>query len=260
MADFRYPKRIVHALIVKGRSTVVHLCHHTSLSATHIRTGLAVLIQQNLLYHCTESDANTTYYEANAYACYNLIRSGKVLEVLEARYGHEERELVQTLQLLGHARISDLARAYGSKLSTQNGSTNGSHEPRHNSFGSTPQLNQALVRLVQARIIETMHPSACRNPKELYHEIDLDITKKTKLLVRSAKAVSDQNSVVAARFREIQSQSQSLKQRLDQLGPQLPKKRKLENGTAYEADTAHEEALLLDVSLLGQKRYQTLTT
>ncbi|CRK44558.1 hypothetical protein BN1723_019488, partial [Verticillium longisporum] len=69
------PARIIAVLLSKGRSTIPQLVRHTSLPPRQMRHGLAVLVQQNLLYHHAIAGSSVASYEANPDACYNLVRS-----------------------------------------------------------------------------------------------------------------------------------------------------------------------------------------
>lgn len=87
------------------------------MSARDLKHGLAVLIQQGLVLHYTAEDE--IYYEAHWDHAYALVRAGKIVKMVEDRLGEPAGGLVSNLLLLGHAKISDLADAYG--VSKQNG-------------------------------------------------------------------------------------------------------------------------------------------
>lgn len=54
----------------------------------------------------------TTYYEAHWPSAYALARSGKLVKIVEDRFGAFAGELFSNMLLLGHARVGDLAKAY----------------------------------------------------------------------------------------------------------------------------------------------------
>lgn len=66
------------------------------------------MIQQHLVFHYTSFDDGVTYYEANQQAAYYLVRSGKILEVIEDRLGEYAARVVSAIMYLGHAQVSDL--------------------------------------------------------------------------------------------------------------------------------------------------------
>lgn len=236
-ADFQ---RILAALFTKGRSTISQLVQYTSLGPRQLRNGLAVLIQQNFLYHYTDPESRTTSYEANSDACYNLVRSGKILEVINTQYGTAERDLVQTLMLLGCARVADLKQAFASRAPKTNGHTNGSHETSSGLIESEEHLNAVLSRLIQAEIIETIRPDSLRNPTEVYREIEADVTK-TAPGEKASKNKIEQHVEIVNRFRSHRDQSKALKRQLDLSTGPSTKRRKLQNGSSQSGDYVFDD-------------------
>ncbi|EXM30344.1 hypothetical protein V3481_000642 [Fusarium oxysporum f. sp. vasinfectum] len=223
------PSRILNALLTKGRSTIAQLAQHTSLTPRYLRNGIAVLIQQNLLYHHTDANTDITYYQADADACYNLVRSGKILNVIENQYGIAERELAQTLMQLGHARIADLSQAFGSRAPKLNGHTNGEHKTHDGLIESESHLNSVLVRLIRAEIVETVRPESFQNPRDVYREIEDEVTKPRPGEKVTKGKIEAQREVIE-RSRTYRDQSKTLKRQLDMSGGPKPKRRKLVNG------------------------------
>lgn len=229
-ADFSL-KRILVTLLNKGRSTITQLIQHTSLTPRHLRNGLGVLFQQNLLYTRTDPDSKITTYEANPDACYNLVRSGKILDVIDRQFGPSERDLVQTLLHLGHARIHDLTEAFTSRAHKANGNSNG--------FGAIEGGNHfqhVLARLIQAEIIDTVRQDTFRNPGEVYQEIKDDVTKTAPGERTSSRDKDEHNERIADRYRSHRDQSKALKRQLDMSRGSNPKRRRLQNGRATKGD------------------------
>lgn len=236
------------ALLTKGRLTVAQVGQHTSLGARHVRNGLGVLIQQNILYHHSGRDSSATTYEANHDACYNLLRTGKILQVIESQYGNAERDLVQTLLLLGHAKISDLTQAFESRNPKPkvNGHTNGSHVSPTGLIQSENHLMTVLAHLVQDEIIETVLPESLRNPLDVYHEIVADVTH-TGPGEKSTKNKVEQLRQVHENFRIFLDHKRLLKRQLDQAEAAQPgKRRKLQNGN-HNGTNGMDDAPELDV-------------
>ncbi|GME44776.1 dna directed rna polymerase iii subunit [Neofusicoccum parvum] len=109
--------RVFSILAKLGRLTIRGLVKYSDLSARDLKHGLAVLIQQNLVLHYTTEDE--IFYEPHWEHAYALVRSGKIVKMVEDRFGESAGGLVSNLLLLGHAKISDLADAYG--VSTKTG-------------------------------------------------------------------------------------------------------------------------------------------
>ncbi|KAK7228983.1 hypothetical protein V2G26_001153 [Clonostachys chloroleuca] len=227
------PSRILIALLTKGRSTIPQLVQQTSLNTRHLRNGLGVLFHQNLLYARTEPGSKTTTYEANPDACYNLIRSGKILEVLEQRFGAAERDLVQTLMLLGHARIQDLGQAFSTRAPQANGETNGSHSML---IGSESRLRSVLARLLQAEIVEAVRADTFRNPAEVLDEYKQEMAKASPgdRISNKDKIVNDEKA--AERYIAFRDNGKAIKRQLDQTRGSYAKRRKLQNGHSTNGD------------------------
>ncbi|GAO14616.1 hypothetical protein UVI_02009320 [Ustilaginoidea virens] len=234
-------QRILVALFTKGRSTIPQLLQHTSLSPRHLRNGLGVLVQQNLLYHNTDPDTRSTSYEANSDACYNLIRSGKILQVINSQYGAAERDLVQTLMQLGYARVADLIHAFTTRAPKTNGHTNGSHDSSTGLIETKDHLYSALARLIQAEVLETAQPGSFRNPAEVYREIEADVTK-TAPGERASKSKIEQHMQIVEKFKSFRDQSKALKRQLDLRSGPGTKRRKLQNGSSRHDDFVLDDA------------------
>ncbi|KAK2766193.1 RNA polymerase III subunit C82 [Arachnomyces sp. PD_36] len=99
---------IFSCLLLHGRLSIGRIVHHTGLPGKHVKHGLAVLIQQHLIFHYSSLDDPITYYEANTKAAYYLARSGKILELVRERLGDYAATVVSTLLSLGHAKVSHL--------------------------------------------------------------------------------------------------------------------------------------------------------
>ncbi|KAI5278958.1 RNA polymerase III subunit C82, partial [Ascosphaera aggregata] len=91
-----------------GRQPIPRIVRSTKLSGKQVRHGLAVLVQQHLVYHNTSFDDGVTYYEANWKNAYYLVRSGRILQLVRQRLGEHAMRVMKTLLYLGHAKVSYL--------------------------------------------------------------------------------------------------------------------------------------------------------
>lgn len=66
------------------------------------------MIQHHLVYHFTSLEDGNTYYAANPQAAYYLVRSGKILHLVENRLGEYAARVMETILYLGHAPIKHL--------------------------------------------------------------------------------------------------------------------------------------------------------
>lgn len=224
----------------KGRLTLGQLAHQTSLPPRQLRHGLAVLVQQNLLYHQSGRDDIAHTYEANAESCYNILRFGKLLEMVGSEYGRGEQEVLQILMQLGHARVSDLYQAYG--YLPQNGGVNGGPNPNPTSsehVRSAGDLQIFLCRLITGGIIDQAGPKTFRNPDDVFREIEEETSKTRPGEKTSAKAKAALREQAVVRFRAARDESQKLKRQLQQTMPFAAKRRKTAHGS--QPNGAHHE-------------------
>lgn len=225
------------ALFTRGRSTFAQLGQYTSVAPRYLRNALSVLIQQNLLFHSPDADSKTTY-EVNADACYSIVRFGKILQVIEDQHGVAERDLVQTLLLLGFASVADLTHAYRSRQPRTNGTngtnghSNGVHEAPSGLIESDDQLHSILAHLIQAEIIEAVHPTSFRNPTDVFREIERDLTQAAPGEKASTKIRTESADAIAERFKKFRDERKNLKRELDLTRGKGTKRRKLQNGSS----------------------------
>jgi DNA-directed RNA polymerase III subunit RPC3 len=178
-----------------------------------VRHGLVVLIQQNLLYHNTEQETGSTFYEANEESAYFLLRSGRILETVEERYGVDARDVVQNLLLLGHTKIADLAEAYESKNKTSNGHINGANGNKvdgngmnglnngvnghHDDQKPVINLDGILARLLDDGFVEPVVESMFRSPTDSYNQAEKEaIARSDSGASKSAKATLELKRIV----------------------------------------------------------------
>lgn len=219
------------------------------MTPKQLRNGLAVLFQQNLLYTRIDNDARTIHYDANPDACYNLVRSGKILEFIEEQFGTSERDLVQTLLQLGHAKINDLGQAFSARNPFANGAGHGANGTTNGVITSEDGLLIGLGRLIQAGFVETVRPESFRNPVDIFHEIRNEATK-AEPGGKSAKSKYEQHEAMVNGWRKFREQSKTVKRQLDQTRGMASKRRKLTNGKAANGNLDDEEEVPnLNVSL-----------
>lgn len=132
--------------------------------------------------------------------------------------------------LLGHVRIADLAQAFESRKPKVNGHSNGAIQSSSGLIESEGELNHVLARLIQAEIVETVRPDSFRNPKDVYFEIERDVTKTRPGEKASSKNKAESQRLIAERMQQFRDQSTILKRQLDQRRGPVTKRRKLENG------------------------------
>lgn len=253
------------------------LYKHTHLSPRQLRHGLVVLVQQNLVFHDIDEDSGLTYYEANLFAAYSLIRSGKILQAVESRYGTVAKDIVQNLLLLGHTRISHLESAYEAKINQQTNKTldetssakknetNIPSEGEPAGIHTLGQLHAVLLRLLQVGVVEEVLAHMFSSPSDTYSRIE----KETTMMyfggsIKGAKQKEELKMKVRARLHALRSDTQKwqikgkkrpLNGELSGSTSQVNKRRKISgDGTSSIEYVYEDKGLQLDVSLLTLKR------
>jgi DNA-directed RNA polymerase III subunit RPC3 len=95
------------------------------------------MVQMHLVYHYTSTEDGMTHYEANMDSAYNLIRTGKVLEVVEERLGSYAAQVMSAIAYRGHVQIGDLEtlpelRVKNIKNHSLNGTSHDVDNPEYN--------------------------------------------------------------------------------------------------------------------------------
>ncbi|OBT79182.1 hypothetical protein VF21_01776 [Pseudogymnoascus sp. 05NY08] len=269
--------RIFALLQRRGRQTINTIKQHTGLTGRQVRHGLVVLIQQNLLFHNTEQESGSTFYEANEESAYYLLRSGRILETVEERYGVDARDVVQNLLLLGHTKVADLAEAYESKSKTTNGHANGANGATVNGFSNgtnghhddqKPSINLdgILARLLDDGFVEPVVESMFRSPKDAYNQAEKEALSSSESgASKSAKATLELKRIVTA---TLQKQYEERSWRHGNMKRYMPgghpkgadKRRKLASGKpAVLGSGSYDEEIKLDRELVVRINYERFT-
>ena len=265
--------RVFSTLLRVGRLQLSLLVHRTGLSSRQIKHSLAVLIQQHLVYHYRPPDGDATFYEADWKSAYALVRPGKIISLVEERFGTAAGGVVANFLLLGHARVDDLAAAYNLYTGRVDGAScedapltnakglNGVRKAKASGL-TLKSLHTTIYTLLQAGILAQVHPTHFRSTADNRYEAERFVQryaefgggpKGTKQKAAFEVAVQKQlqtwqlgdssgtNSIVGV--------SGSRKRRLGSFAPFSPEKRaKLGNASAYSQNRcADDDGIMLDV-------------
>lgn len=254
------PSRIFSILLKKGRSTIHQLREYTEMAPRQIRHGLAVLHQHNLLYYHIEKPGGPATYEANIDYAYNLVRTGKILEMVDNTFGAPAKDVMQNLVLSGQTRVADLVAAYQEKidrtskakslaeemdmvLDEVNGAGDDSQATKKSDLiiKSAAHLNSVICRLVEAELIDVCHAKTFETYDDIYEAVEKEVTA-THFPggVRGGKQKADYQNKLAEALRKVRGESKSLKRKLEQNG-MAAKRRKIFqeidlNGAKQEED------------------------
>ncbi|KAI5926063.1 RNA polymerase III subunit RPC82 [Camillea tinctor] len=241
------PSRLMATLISKGRLTVPHLAHHTSLNHRQVRHGIVVLVQQSLVFTFTDQDSAVTYYEANVDGAYNLIRTGKILDMIDTKFGRPAKLLVHDVLLLGHAEIAEVVRRYKGERTSQK--KPGDVDPCRNHVNGDGALSpftdseepdpageayNVLAQLIGLGFLESVSTMTYQSPQDFKSTVEQDVLKDFPNGVRGSKQASEYDTRLRERMREIRAERTSLKRELEMKIEFEPsaKRRKLLNGGA----------------------------
>lgn len=115
------------------------------------------------------------------------MRAGKVIKLVEDRFGQEAGDVIGNLFLLGHTKVSDLADAYGltgkkRKAENEIDHKNGNSQP--NGVGTKEsksltlmQLHAQLRRLLNAGYVIPLHETYYRPVADLHNEAELVVIR-----------------------------------------------------------------------------------
>ncbi|KAK4239203.1 hypothetical protein C8A03DRAFT_32759 [Achaetomium macrosporum] len=254
------PSRIFATLLSKGKSTLPQLALHTSMTPRQLRHGLAVLQQHNLLFYHLDAGAEFASYEANAEHAYNLVRIGKILEMIDSSFGAPAKDVMQNLLLSGQTRISDLVAAYQEKIEQANmaaalmgengevgseaNGVNGDSRPAKKAgpfVKSTAHLNSIICRLVEAELIDVVHPKTFESPADILKVVEKEVMDKYfPAGVKGNKAKVELQQRIAEGLRKVRGESKSLKRKLEQNGS-AAKRRKLLAGLSGMTNGVHDD-------------------
>ncbi|KAI3327557.1 RNA polymerase III subunit RPC82 [Xylariaceae sp. AK1471] len=257
------PSRIVAALLARGRSNVRDIALHTSLNPKQVRHGLALVIQHNLIFYQTDHETGTTTYEANPQASYQLVRVGKILDVIDRKYGTMAKNLVNDLLMLGHVEIVELVRYHSIKHGRMKATMNGEQNHNHNLENDDPDnpfeddslyvngngtdhdtadgtkpaqaddVYNTLAQLIAAGVIETVSTTMFQSPQDLKASVEQECTKEFPNGVRGARVVTEFDTMVKSQIKAIGAERTIIKRKLQQSAlyePSNIKRRKLANG------------------------------
>ncbi|KAK8160409.1 RNA polymerase III subunit RPC82-domain-containing protein [Phyllosticta citrichinensis] len=174
--------RVFSLLAKLGRLSIRGLLQSSHFTVRELKHGLAVLIQQHLVLHYTGEDE--TFYEPDWQHAYALVRYGKIAKMVEDRFGDAAGGLASNLLLLGNAKISDLAQAYGVATKEEgaddvqvNGNrvTNGDHgeEVQDNVHIKTiDDLHKVLRQLIDSGFVTQIHAKHFNPTSDLRNEAE----------------------------------------------------------------------------------------
>lgn len=231
-----------------------------------------VLLQNNLLYFQVES--GHAIYTANSVAAYNLIRTGKVLDMMSAAYGEAEKEVVQNILSMGHTKVENLREAYSAKFKqaeslavATNGTTNGHADDDETENGgemtskrsglavrSLEHLDEILCRLIQVDLVTSVSEGSFRSWEDTRNVVEEDVKRNFfSGGVRGTKGKEEFAAKLSKSLREVRDEPLNLKRKL-QAKVQMNKRRKVSEWNSVNAGLDDDSDLIIDVSIYLRSR------
>ncbi|KAF1353314.1 RNA polymerase III subunit RPC82-domain-containing protein [Delphinella strobiligena] len=174
-----------------GRLNLSSLIQQCQLSPKHVRHGLAVLIQYHLVHHCPASENDDqAFYDVDWNGAYNIMRAGKIIQIVEERFGEGAGQAVSNLLQFGHARVGDLEDAYKFDSKTSgavnsiaehiNGEdeVNGVHRPQDKKITSKAQLHSTLYQLLKSGFIVRVNRQTYLTPADARNEAETVVKRE----------------------------------------------------------------------------------
>ncbi|CCC13616.1 hypothetical protein SMACR_07798 [Sordaria macrospora] len=242
------PARVYATLFQRGKLSIRLITQFSKLNARQVKNGLCVLQQHNLLFYTVDANSGEAEYSVNHESAYNLVRAGKILEMVDNSYGPAGRDVMQNLLLLGQTRVSDLVAAYQAKINLANDEDAWLDDKKPELvIKSKAQLNSVLCRLIEAELVDVIHSKTFQSA----HEIEKQVHKEVMDVyfpngIKGTKAKVEFEQKVAEGLRKVREESKTLKRKLAQNGG-ASKRRKLAVGN--ETNGAPEEEEDLDPAL-----------
>ncbi|KAH6656464.1 RNA polymerase III subunit RPC82-domain-containing protein [Truncatella angustata] len=259
------PSRIFDILLSKGRANIKQLSQGTSMNQRLVRHSLAVLIQQNLLFHHTDPFTLVTQYEARPDVAYNLVRTGKILDAIHRGYGEEARDIVHQVILNGHMKVSALmqlrSHVAANGKAHMNGHANGTTEASagiDDDFEQSQRTFELIAHLIAIGLLEPLTMRMLQTPEDVRAEIEREVMKEYPTGLRGTKQKNEFNSKTMQHWRELLDESKDLKRRLepDYSSLSAVKRRKLANGSRTNGFSAINRDDIIDPYTILRVNYQ----
>lgn len=151
-----------------------------------MRHGLAVLIQYHLVFHSAAENDDHSFYDVDWNGAYNIMRAGRIINIVEERFGQGAGQAVSNLLQFGHARVGDLEDAY--KFDSKNSAAidtaaehfNGEdiHRPQIKKIASKAQLHTILYQLLKSGFIARVQRRTYLTPADASNEAEVIVKRE----------------------------------------------------------------------------------
>lgn len=223
-----------------------------------------------MIYHYHNFRTDVTFYEANWEAAFALARTGRILDLIEGRFGENAKDVVQNLLLLGHTQVGDLIEAYAQKEAAQQKAilkakeqANGAGEDVEMIIAEDPepgltkgQLEGILYELLQCGFLQPVTAILFKSPSDTYDEIEQEETRNMAGSTKGPKKAEALKSKIREQLQAIRKKASEWQPYIkgnnkrgrdghESYGPD--KRRKLANGASTNGFSNEFEEIKIDV-------------
>lgn len=142
-----------------------------------------MLIQYHLVFHSTNNDGQS-FYDVDWEGAYNIMRAGKIVQIVEERFGQGAGQAVSNLLQFGHARIGDLEDAYKfdsrapAPVEEHTNGANGLHKSQNKTITNRTQLHSVLYQLLKSGFIVKVQRRTFFTPADATNEAEVIVKRE----------------------------------------------------------------------------------
>lgn len=219
-----------------------------------MKQTLVVLIQQHLVMHYTHinGDREETYYECEWKQAYELVHAGRIIHLMEERFGDDGATIASNILQLGHARVRDFLRAYGT--STKKVGKKAKAEPveaeaegpaieADEQISSVETLKQVMSDMLKGRFLIEVQPHHFQPRTDIENGIRTELVKRLRGEYSSElKLMKEVNVQLQKRMGEMQqgdvTEQAGMKRKAEPTGGRSKKRTKV---SAYDEEEEEVE-------------------
>ena len=144
-----------------------------------------MLVQLHLVVHFThkESHRNETYYECSWLQIYELLHAGRIISIVEGRFGQDGAYIISNLLQMGHVRVSDFFTGSGLsntlKRPPQNG-TNNVPDSTKSTPATLANLKTVMSDLLKSRYLIQVQDFHMHPQTDVINDVRAKLTKQVK--------------------------------------------------------------------------------
>jgi len=159
-----------------------------------VKQTLVVLIQLHLVVHFThkEGHRDEVYYECAWLQIYELLHAGKMIAMVEERFGSDGAYIISNMMQMGHVRVSDFLAGSGlsntPKDTPTNCMTNGIVDSNKPAPPTLASLKAVMGDLLKSRFLIQVQEFHMHPETDVINSVRAKITKQVK---ESHGAISD---------------------------------------------------------------------